>query len=193
MTEEGMTNTVWIDLKTRELVEVEMEFDNDPGSSATITGFQFNADLPDELFSLEPPVGYTRLSLQVDGGEPSEADLVELLRLWASWSGDGTFPPTLIPAELAKASMEMAKSGKKFGPGQVSEQQQLEDTMKVTRAMMFVMRLPAQSNWRYAGQNVKQGDAQTPIFWYQPSGSATYRVIYGDLSTKDVTPENLPK
>ncbi len=39
----------------------------------------------------------------------------------------------------------------------------------------------------------KYGDAQTPIFWYQPSGSATYRAIYGDLSIKDVTPENLPK
>ncbi len=193
VTEDGTTNTVWIDPKTRELVEIEMQFDNAPGTSATMTGFRFDADLPDELFNLEPPDGYTRLSLQVDGGEPSEADLVELLRLWSSWSSDGTFPPTLIPAELAKASMEMAKAGKKFGPDQMSEQQQLEDTMKVTRAMMFVMKLPAQSNWRYAGQNVKQGDVQTPIFWYQPSGSATCRVIYGDLSIKDVTPENLPK
>ena len=37
------------------------------------------------------------------------------------------------------------------------------------------------------------GDAGKAIYWYQPEGSETYRVIYGDLSVKDVTPENLPK
>jgi hypothetical protein len=47
--------------------------------------------------------------------------------------------------------------------------------------------------WRYAGQNVPFGDATTPIFWYQPEGSATYRVIYADLSILDVAPEDLPK
>jgi hypothetical protein len=88
--------------------------------------------------------------------------------------------------------MEMVKAGK-FGPNQTTDQQQYEDTMKVTRAMMFVMKLPAESNWRYAGQNVKFGDAQTPVFWYRPTGSQTYRVIYGDLTVKDVTLENLPK
>jgi hypothetical protein len=57
---------------------------------------------------------------------------------------------------------------------------------------MFVMKLPAESNWRYAGENVKYGDVQTPIFRYRPEGSQTYRVIYGDLSVKDVAPEDLP-
>jgi outer membrane lipoprotein-sorting protein len=192
VTEEGATNTVWIDPKTRELVETEMEFDNAPGMSSTMTNFRFNAELSDEFFSIAPPDGYTRLELQVDAREASEDDLIEYLRLWSSWTNDGTFPPTLNPAELAKAAMEMAKAGK-FGPDQTTEQQQFEHAMKMTRGMMFVLKLPAQSNWRYAGQNVKHGDAQTPIFWYQPAGSATYRAIYGDLSIKDVTPENLPK
>jgi hypothetical protein len=89
--------------------------------------------------------------------------------------------------------MEMAKAGK-FRPAKPTEQdEQLKYTMKMTRGMMFVMTLPAESNWRYAGENVKFGDAQTPIFWYKPEGSQTYRVIYGDLSVKDVASENLPK
>jgi len=194
VTEEGMTNTVWIDPKTRELVKVEVAFDNAPGISGTMTGFQFNADLPDELFSLRPPDGYTRLELKVDGGEASEDDLIEFFRLWSSWTKDSTFPPTLNPAELPKVTMELIKAGK-FGPDQTAttEQQQFDDTMTITRGMMFVMKLPAQSNWRYAGENVKYGDAQTPIFWYQPSSSATCRAIYADLSVKDVAPENLPK
>ena len=48
--EGGMTNTVWIDPKTRELVLVEMEFDNAPGLSSTMSDFQFNVELEDELF-----------------------------------------------------------------------------------------------------------------------------------------------
>lgn len=63
----------------------------------------------------------------------------------------------------------------------------------MTRGIMFMMKLPAESISRYAGENVKHGDADTAIFWYQPSGSETYRVIYGDLSVKDVAPENLPQ
>jgi len=191
--EEGVTYTVWIDPKTRELVEVEIEFPNAPGMSSTMTDIRFNVELPDELFSITPPDGYTRLEIQVDVSEANEDDLIEYLRLWSSWTKDHTFPPTINPVELAKVSMEMVKAGK-FGPEQqATEEQSLDRTMKMTRGMMFVMKLPAESNSRYAGENVKHGDADTAIFWYQPSGSETYRVIYGDLSVKDVAPENLPQ
>ena len=190
--EEGMTYNVWIDPKSRELVKVDVEFDGAPQMSGTMTNFRFDAELSDELFSIAPPDSYTRLAIQVDGSEAGENDLIEFLRLWTTWTKDSTFPPTLNPAELSKASMEMVKAGK-FGPGQTTDQQQYQDTMKVTRAMMFVMKLPTESNWRYTGQNVKSGDASKAVFWYQPKGSATWRVIYGDLSVKDVAPENLPK
>lgn len=192
VTEEGVTYTVWIDPKTRELVEVETEFLNAPGMSSTMTDIRFDVELPDELFSITPPDGYSRLELQVDVSEANEDDLIEYLRLWSSWTKDNSLPPTLNPVELAKVSMEMAKAGK-FGSEQTTEEQSLDHAMKMTRGMMFVMKLPAESNWRYAGENAKYGDAETPIFWYRPEGSETYRVIYGDLSVKDVAPENLPQ
>jgi outer membrane lipoprotein-sorting protein len=192
VTEKGVTNTVWIDPKTRELVEVEMEFAAAPSMSATMSNFRFNVELPDSLFDLTPPEGYTRIGLHVDASEASEQDLIEFLRLWSTWTKDGTFPPTLNPAELAKVSMEMQKAGK-LSENQPTEQQNIEHTMKMTRGMTFVLKLPAESNWRYVGENVKCGDAQSPIFWYKPQGSPTYRVIYGDLTVKDVRPEDLPK
>ena len=192
VTEEGVTYTVWIDPKTRELVEVETEFLNAPGMNSTMTDIRFDVELPDELFSITPPDGYSRLELQVDVSEANEDDLIEYLRLWSSWTKDNSLPPTLNPVELAKVSMEMAKAGK-FGSEQTTEEQSLDHAMKMTRGMMFVMKLPAESNWRYAGENAKYGDAETPIFWYRPEGSETYRVIYGDLSVKDVAPENLPQ
>jgi len=88
--------------------------------------------------------------------------------------------------------MEMVKAGK-FRPEKTTEEQNLDSAMKMTRGMMFVMKLPAESNSRYVGENVKKGQAETPIFWYKAEGSETYRVIYGDLSVKDVASENLPE
>lgn len=193
--EGGMTNTVWIDPKTRELVLVEMESGNAPGMCATLSDFQFNVELEDESFSLTPPDGYSRMDVQVDASALGEQDLIEFLRLWSSWTKDHTFPPTLHPIELQKVSMEMEQSGKfgMFEAGETSEQDRMQHAMKMARGIVFVTSLPPESNWNYAGENVKFGDAQTPIFWYQPAGSETYRVIYGDLSVKDIAQADLPK
>jgi hypothetical protein len=89
--------------------------------------------------------------------------------------------------------MEMVKNGQFINEGQISEQEQYEKSLKMTYGLMFLLKMPADSNWRYAGEDVKFGDAGTAIFWYRPEGSETYRVIYGDLSVQDVTQENLPK
>jgi hypothetical protein len=105
---------------------------------------------------------------------------------------DGTFPPTLVGTQLPKIAMEMAKKDK-FIANEGGEQQRDKDATLMYRGMMFVAQLPAESNWRYAGENVKYGEADRPIFWYRQAGSQTYRVIYADLTVKDVLPENLPR
>ncbi len=192
VTKEDVINTVWIDPKTRDLVRVETEFINAPGMNVVLTDFQFDVELDDSLFSLTPPDGYTRVEVQADVSGVTEQDLIEYLRAWSSWTKDGTFPPTFNPMEIQKVAMEMEQQGK-FGDGQTTEQQRKRDAMTMYRGIMFLTQLPAESNWRYAGEDVKFGDADTAIFWYRPEGSETYRVIYGDLSVNDVAPENLPK
>ena len=84
----------------------------------------------------------------------------------------------------------MGKEGKLKGPDAPGYEDRQRDI--IFRAMTF-MGTVAGDSWRYAGQNVPFGDSQTPIFWYRPAGSATYRVIYADLSVKDVTADSLPK
>ncbi|OHB54639.1 MAG: hypothetical protein A2173_06180 [Planctomycetes bacterium RBG_13_44_8b] len=192
VTEGHVVNTIWIDPDTREIGRVEMEFPDAPGMSVIMTDFQFDVDLDDSLFSLIPPMDYTRLKVQTDVSKVTEQDLIKYLQLWTTWTKDGTFPPTFNPIELPKVAMEMKKQGK-FGQGEKSAQQQRADEMQTYRGIMFVVQLPAESNWRYAGENVKYGNADIPVFWYRPRGSETYRVIYGDLSVKDVAGENLPK
>lgn len=192
VTKEGVINTVWIDPQTRDLVRVETEFINAPGMNVVMTDFQFDVDLDDSLFSLTPPDGYTRVEVQADVSGVTEQDLIEYLRAWSSWTKDGTFPPTFNPMEIQKVAMEMEQQGK-FGDGQTSERQRKRDAMTMYRGIMFLTQLPAESNWRYTGEDVKFGDANTAIFWYRPEGSETYHVIYGDLSVKDVAAENLPE
>ena len=192
VTQDDMTSTVWIDPKTARLVRVETEYTNSPGMNTIMTDFQFNGELDDSLFSLTPPENFTRLEVRADVSTVTEKDLIAYLRMWSTWTRDGTFPPTFNPLELPKVTAEMMKEGK-FGEGETSEQERNAEAMQMYRGIMFVTQLPAGSYWRYAGENVKYGDSQTPIFWYKPTGSQTYRVIYGDLSVRDIAPENLPK
>lgn len=193
VTEDGAIHTVWIEPETRELVEIEFQMVNAPEIGGTITDIRFNVELSDDLFSITPPAGYTRQEFQFDASEPSEDDLIEFLRMWSGWMKDNTFPPTLNPAELPKVTMELLKAGK-FGPDEPTAQEvNLDHTMKISRAVMFIMKLAPESNSHYAGEDVKRGDAETAVFWYQPAGSQTYRVIYGDLTVKDVAPEDMPQ
>jgi len=190
--EESVTNTVWVDPQTRQLVRVEMEYADAPGMNTIMTDFQFNIELDDSLFNLTPPEGYTPLEVHADVSTVTERDLIDYLKVWSTWTKDGTFPPTFNPIDLPKVTAEMIKQGE-FGEGETSEQQRQSEAMQMYRGIMFVAQLPANSNWRYAGESVSYGDADTPVFWYRPAGSETYRVIYGDLTVEEVLPENLPR
>ena len=43
----------------------------------------------------------------------------------------------------------------------------------------------------YTGKGVKLGTPNRPILWYKPTGAENYRVIYADLSVKEMTPEEV--
>lgn len=191
--EDDVTTTVWIDPATGVLARAEIEFARAPGMNMILSDFQFDVPLDDSLFSLTPPEGFTPMAtnLQADMSQVDENDLIEFLRLWSSWTMDRTFPPTIIGTEIAKIAMQMGREGRFVGP-QASGYEHERQAKIMYRGMLFMGRLPS-GTWRYAGQNVSFGDPLTPIFWYQPAGSTTWRVIYADLHTADVVAANLPK
>jgi len=188
--EADTTTTVWVDPQTGEPARVEMEFATAPGMDMVLSDFQFDVALDDSLFSLEPPAGYEPmgLDLQADMDEVGETDLIAFLRLWSNWTTDRTFPPTLTGTEIGKIAMQMGQEGKFTGSSGYSSD---EEAKIMYNGMVFMGGLPM-GTWRYAGQNVAFGDPQTPIFWYRPDGSSTYRMIYADLHVADVAPEDLP-
>jgi outer membrane lipoprotein-sorting protein len=68
----------------------------------------------------------------------------------------------------------------------------MECQQTVHRGLHFADELPPEANAHYAGKGVSLGAADTPIFWYRPKDAKQGRVIYGDLSVKDVPLDQLP-
>jgi hypothetical protein len=189
--EDDATTTVWLDPKTGALARAEVEFATTPGMNTILSDFQLDVMLPDSFFSLEPPEGYTPVQVTANAAAVTEQDFIEFLRLWSNWTVDATFPPTVSGVEIARVAVQMAREGKFVGPYAPAYGVERQAPV-MYRGMVFISQLPA-GTWRYAGQSVRFGDPATPIFWYQPQGSRTWRVIYADLHVADVAPENLPK
>ncbi|MEJ2702501.1 MAG: hypothetical protein P8Z79_08680 [Sedimentisphaerales bacterium] len=185
----GAEMTVWADPKTK--LPVEMEYAAGP-VTYTMTDIVFGVEIDEALFSLEIPEGYTSQTMQVDVSEPTEEDLIEMFRIWAEHM-DGRFPSALqmnVVREFIKAQQEKMKDAGR----EPSEEDMLElqkTIQKMSRGGMFVQNLPADSDWHYAGKDIKIGDAEKPIFWYRSEGFDTYRVIFGDLSVGNATAEEL--
>jgi hypothetical protein len=151
---------------------------------------KFDVPMDESLFSMDVPEGYTLQQVELDLLGSTEQDFIEGLRIRAEVFGDGWFPEGVAVEDYLKQAPAMTKKAEELG---LSDEEETELGMKLSRHLLFIRFFKGQGEWHYAGQGVKLGDAETPIFWYRPEGSETYRVIYGDLSVRDVSPENLPK
>ena len=189
VTQGDLTSIIWLDAKTGDLVQVEHKYANSPGMNTILKNIKFDVELEDSLFSLTPPAGYKQFGteMKADDALQTEEMFVAFLGWWANGNTDETFPPMVAGPELAKVCMEMAKQGKLKGSAWDKV-----DTSKMFNALLFVARMPRES-WRYAGNGVKINTPDTPIFWYRPAGSQMYRVIYADLTVREIAEDQLPK
>jgi outer membrane lipoprotein-sorting protein len=220
---------LWSDPETGLLIRVEMsEQRSGKEMKVTMSDFEFNVDLDESLFSLDPPAGYTTRDMQIDSSPKEEKDLIEMLRQYGQ-QGGGVFPDAIDPQTPLKSKGTLkapykVTSNKKFEgksevksemkiqkkseikvnskweegkrqPANEEDEQPLQNSdtnTKITRGLSFIMQMPPEAAAHYAGKGVKLGDALTPIFWYVPKDAKQGRVIYGDLSVKDVPLDQLP-
>ena len=182
------TVTVWADPKTALPIRIEQKT---PNMQIVCDNLQFDVVFDESRFSMEVPDGYAIQDAgAVDFSNASESAFIETLRIWAEIIEDGQFPDSINLQDIVKIGPKFDQGMKRAG---LTEQQQIEIATKWGQGLVFIRFFKGQGQWHYAGQGVKLGDGNKPIFWYQPQGSQTYRVIYGDLSVKDVAPENLPQ
>jgi len=178
--------TIWADPKTALPVRIEQKT---PNTLIACDNLKFDVEFDESLFSMDPPAGYTVQDAGgIDFSQSSESAFIETLRIWAEIIEDGQFPDSINLEDVAKV-------GPKFGEGLqragLTDEQQTEVAMRWGQGLVFIRFFKGQGQWHYAGAGVKLGDGDTPIFWYQPQDSQTWRVIYGDLHVEDVEEENL--
>ena len=89
--------SVWGDPKTGLPVRIEMTMAIMPNMKITMSDFEFNVDMDESLFSVEPPAGYEVIAVQdhaIDDSPAEEKDLIEMFRYYSELSG-GRFPDLL--------------------------------------------------------------------------------------------------
>ena len=89
----GLTATIWGDPQTGLPICIESSYALD-GQKSTCSDFTFDVDFDESMFSLDPPVGYTVRTMQVDASSPTENDLINLLREYNKWMNNA-FPEAL--------------------------------------------------------------------------------------------------
>ena len=172
---------LWVDATSAVPVQVECR-DRD-GTRIVLGDLDFSTPLDASRFSLTPPPGYLALMVNMDLKDIGEQDLVRLLDTFSQANG-GKFPKSLETDDTIDLLLEPA------GNEDETSFVQVMDTLNTAiRTYLF---LAFARDTHYAGADIQRGQADTPIFWHRPNGSQMYRVIYGDLSVRDVARNDLP-
>ena len=179
--------TLWADAKTGLPVRIEQK---EGQLLVTVKNLQFDVPMEDALFSMEVPEGYREQKMELDLFGSTEADFVEGLRLLAQRYGDGQFPDDVSLEYVLSQVPAMQKKEQELN---LSTEENMALGAKIQKHLLFLRFFKGEGKWYYRGKGVQLGAAETPIFWYRPRDSATYRVIYGDLHVEDVAPDKLPE
>jgi len=197
--------TVWIDHETGLPVRAEMaqRMATEPGRPIVFSDFAYDAPLDESLFSLTPPDGYTVEERTVDVAdrpEPTEADLTQILAVWVDLT-DGVFPAEFshmaFANDMNRMRSRMGEDAAKERVRQLLGKHFAGETERKGRDALPLMFGAFQfarecEQWRYAGDGVELGDGKTPVCWWKSPGADTFRVVYGDLTIRDVAPSGLP-
>ena len=188
---EGQTITIWADEKTALPVRIEQRT---PNMQIVCDNLQFDIALDESQFSMEVPNDYVEQSAgRIDFKDSSESNFIEALRIWAEILEDGHFPDSINLEDAVKIGLKLHHGLRRSALSALTEQQQGEVALRFGQGLVFIRFFKGEGKWHYAGVGVELGDAETPIFWYRPKDSDTWRVIYGDLHVEDVEEEYLPE
>jgi outer membrane lipoprotein-sorting protein len=180
--------TVWADPDTA--LPIRIERTATEGIDKTIlSNITFEIELDDEHFDMSLPEDYVVVNMKTEEFripfELTEEHLIEGLAKNARSLG-GKFPTLYMGGRPGKEAFDKHLVETKTAVP-------MEGHGSGMLAAEYVKRLPEGSEWQYIGEDVKLGNSNTPVFWYRTPESKTCRVIYGDLTIKDIAPEDLPQ
>ena len=170
-----------------------------------MSGFVFSAELDESLFRLDPPADYT---VETRTRSPrynlTEKEMIDFLGILADYN-DQTFPERQELAgvfsdgrhtkTMEKPKEDRSPAEQKFWEtlGHYIEANQNDRPIGLNDPVgYFLNHSTVENSFRYLGKGVKLGDKDRVVCWYKLKGATSYRVVYGDLSVKDVAPKDLP-
>jgi hypothetical protein len=188
LSEPNIKLTIWADAETAMPIRIEML----TGPSQTIIkNIEFDVSVDESLVSMDVPDGYTLYEGELDYTDFDEQDFIVVLQFWAEHVLGGNFPDRVSAEDILKVAPVLRQMVDQLN---ISDEDKIQIGAAMGRGFMFFRQLdPRGIEWHYAGSGVKIAEAGKVVFWYRPEGSPNYRVIYGDLTVKDVAPENLPE
>jgi outer membrane lipoprotein-sorting protein len=179
---------VWADKQTGAPIRIDWTVPSFGGKTTTVmTDFDVNPTIDDAMFDTTIPAGYHVADVPDEvvkqiAGANGEQHVIAALRGFAERS-NGRFPKRLDDW-FAFASLVDGKDGGK--PNQ-------EDVAFMSHVGAIASWAFQLSAYEYTGENVTLGEKDKLVFWYQDAKTKQHRAIYGDLTARDVTPDQLPK
>lgn len=179
--------TIWADSQTALPIRLEQR---EHQMTVICKNFEFDPQIDETLFSMDVPEDYTLQEQQLDLKAGTEEEFIEGLRIRAEVIGDGVFPEDVSVGYYIK---NVARVSVKLNALNISDSEKGALGMKLARHLLFLRFFEGEGKWHWNGVGVELGDTETPIFWYRPEDSETWRVIYGDLHVEDVAEQDLPE
>jgi outer membrane lipoprotein-sorting protein len=181
--------TVWADAESGLPIHVEIRQPT-VGRTIVISRFDFNANLDESLFSTTAPAGYTVEKVENREVNPTEQHLIDGLRAAAEFLG-GQFPPVWETHRLQELFRDRVKQDKAaLGTGKLDALN--EAVAKASRHIHYLQAFYKVESLHYVGDGVKLGDGKSPVIWWRLKAMKTCRVVYGDLTVRNVAPEDVP-
>ncbi|MGO9114888.1 MAG: LolA family protein [Thermoguttaceae bacterium] len=204
---------IWLDARTKHVVEVcepgadcfdlatavdrdnpaEKRFSKGELAVTIISDIVFDAPLDAKLFSLTPPEGFTVVQEPPPQPPPpvTEAEMIEWLGVVARFN-NGTFVEGI---DFQKHN----EAGRKDKADRTAAEQRyldLDAKQFMNRHKLpirdFANEYAVPGTFRFIGNGVKLGSSDRLVCWYKLKSTGRYRAVYGDLTVKDVSPEDLP-
>jgi hypothetical protein len=181
--------TVWADPNTALPLQIETTTEENGRTRRRMSDIQFDVQLDERLF--QPPADYCLLDLKTQRWTTpfplTEKHLLAGLAVYPKYL-DGRFRTRYLGGrpltdEVKKKCLAEVEKIKDWSE---------EEANASSLGCAFIEQRPEGSDYQYVGEGVKLGDANRPVCWWKPPGSSTYRVVYGDLSIRDVAPNDLP-
>lgn len=180
--------TVWADPETALPIQIEALAEENGRTRRRMSDIRFDVELDQRLF--EPPADYCVLDLKTQRWTTpfplTEKHLLEGLAVHPKYLA-GKFPTRYLGGRPLTDEVR-----KKCAAEANMKTWSDEEAHQSSMGCAFIEQLPEGNDYQYVGEDVRLGDAGKAVCWWKPAGSKTYRVVYGDLSIRDVEPKNLP-